>query len=125
MSDVPQIKGFVEEIQQLESFASGFQKQSLIVRTEGQYPQFINIEFVKDKIELLSQVKKDDEVAVCYNINGRSWTSPKGDVKYFNTITGWKIDKLAETQPTQATAYQAPPEPKANVFEEDEDDLPF
>jgi hypothetical protein len=35
--------------------------------------------------------KVGDEVEVGINLRGREWTSPQGEVKYFNTIQGWKI----------------------------------
>lgn len=117
------VKGKIHEVLQLESFDSGFQKQSLIVETEDTYPQFINIEFLKDKTELLNNLKKGDNVDVSYNLNGRPWTSPQGEIKYFNSITGWKIEKVGSEVNTQQT--QPKKEKEVDVFAEESDDLPF
>ena len=52
-------------------------------------------------------------VEVSFNLRGREWTSPTGDVKYFNTLEAWRIETA------QATATVVTPEEKA------EEDLPF
>jgi single-stranded DNA-binding protein len=102
----------------------------MVIVTEEQYPQPISIEFLKDKGDLLNQLHEGDKVKVSINIGGREWTSPQGEVKYFNSITGWKIEKvdsMGGNEPTQAspsTTTSAPAQ-GSNVFEEDEDDLPF
>lgn len=121
--------GKVHKILELETFSSGFQKQSLVIETIGDYPQKIIIEFLKDKIELLDNLKLGEEIEISYNLNGREWTNPQGEVKYFNSITGWRVEAAGEQSPSKkiptATASEAFPE-KSNPFAEDEDDtLPF
>ena len=112
-----ELQGTIRRIGNTETFASGFQKRELVLLTDEQYPQPINIEFLQDKTALLDQVKEGDKVKIGINIRGKEWTSPDGQVKYFNSITGWRLDKAnQETKP-------APTEDK-NGFEE-EGDLPF
>ena len=100
-----------------------------------QYPQPINIEFTQDKIALLDNLQEGDSVKVGINLRGREWTSPQGEVKYFNSITGWRIEKLTANtyEPTTAMPTGHEPRPQAsesgsltgeNVFDDD-DDLPF
>jgi Protein of unknown function (DUF3127). len=127
MSDSSKITGKVHEILPLETFGSGFQKQSLIIETIGNYPQFVNLEFTKDKIDLLDPYKVGDNVTVSYNINGRRWESPQGEVKYFNSIIAWRIES-AEGSVSTKNVTATPDEAfgSKNVFAEDEsDDLPF
>ena len=125
-----ELQGTVKKITEVQTFASGFQKREMVLTTEEQYPQPINIEFLQEKGDLLNQLKEGDKVKVSINIRGREWTSPQGEVKYFNSITGWKIEKvdsMGGPEPTQATssASTTAPASGSNVFEEDEDDLPF
>lgn len=123
-----ELQGTVKKISEIQTFASGFQKREMVLMTEEQYPQPINIEFLQEKGDLLNPLKEGDKVKVSINIRGREWTSPQGEVKYFNSITGWRIDSLGsdESMPTQAIASNTTtPAQGANVFEEDEDDLPF
>ncbi len=133
-----ELTGTIKKIGETQNFASGFQKAELVLLTNEQYPQPINIEFLQDKIHLLDSVNIGDTATIHINIRGREWTSPQGEVKYFNSITGWKIDKKSGAQPTPTSSPQEEPEPEFNapkgepdqlaksVFAEDEDDdLPF
>ena len=126
-----ELQGTVKKITEIQTFASGFQKRELVLLTQEQYPQPINIEFLSDKINLLDSVSEGENVKVGINIRGREWTSPQGEVKYFNSITGWRIEKVAEgasNEPTSATpsATQSAPASNGNPFaEEEDDDLPF
>ncbi|MFC0345682.1 DUF3127 domain-containing protein [Epilithonimonas hispanica] len=126
-----ELTGTIKKISDLQTFASGFQKKELVLLTEEQYPQPINIEFTQDKVDLLNAHKVGDKVKVHINIRGREWTSPQGEVKYFNSIVGWRMEKDASTdfnEPTQASPSQGgtPATENKNVFAEDEDDdLPF
>ena len=63
-------------------------------KRQEQYPQPINIEFLQEKSDLLNTLKEGDKVKVAINLRGREWTSPQGEVKYFNSITGWRVEKL-------------------------------
>lgn len=130
-----ELHGTVKKLFDTQTFASGFQKRELILTTQEQYPQPISIEFLQEKISLLDNVSVGDDVKIGINIRGREWTSPQGETKYFNSITGWRIEKVAANnfnEPTQAMpasgqgtapASQASNE---NPFADDEDDdLPF
>lgn len=89
-----ELTGTVKKVGELETFASGFQKREMVVLTEEQYPQPISIEFLQEKSDLPEVYKEGEKIKVSINLRGREWTSPDGDVKYFNSITGWKIEKL-------------------------------
>ena len=82
----------IGEIQKIG--AKGFVKAELIVETDGEYPQPINIEFTGDNTDFLAKLSVGDLVKVFINLRGREWTSPEGVVKYFNSIQGWKVDVL-------------------------------
>lgn len=124
-----ELQGTVKKISETQTFASGFQKKEMVILTQEQYPQPINIEFLSDKINLLDNITEGENVKVGINIRGREWVSPQGETKYFNSITGWRIEKVFDnaSEPTQATAPQsASPVSNENPFAGDEDDdLPF
>jgi single-strand DNA-binding protein len=123
-----ELQGIIKKLGEVQTFPSGFQKREMVLVTEEQYPQPISIEFLKEKGDLLNQLNEGDKVKVSINIGGREWTSPQGDVKYFNSITGWKIESLGDrsgVEPTQASPSASKPIEEKGVFEEDEDDLPF
>lgn len=113
-----ELKGTVKRIGDIETFPSGFQKRELVIVTEEQYPQPIAIEFLKNKGDLLNGLNDGDSITVSINIGGREWTSPQGDVKYFNSITGWKIEKQASEKSEPKSSNKT-----SDIF--DEDDLGF
>tara|TARA_R110000823_G_scaffold160614_1_gene292147 strand:- start:1073 stop:1372 length:300 start_codon:yes stop_codon:yes gene_type:complete len=90
-----EVQGKVKLIGKIQKIGSkGFVKAELIVETDGEYPQPINIEFTGDNTDFLAKLSVGDLVKVFINLRGREWTSPEGVVKYFNSIQGWKVDVL-------------------------------
>lgn len=126
-----ELQGTVKKIFDVQTFGSGFQKRELILLTQEQYPQPISIEFLQDKINLLENVSEGENVKIGINIRGREWTSPQGETKYFNSISGWRLEKVFENnsaQPVQAakTPSSTAPAQNENPFaDEEDDDLPF
>ncbi len=111
------IKGKLIVKNKILSFGSnGFTKREFVVETDSQYPQMIMIELIKDKCSLIENIDIGATIEVHYNLNGRMWTSPKGEVKYFNKIQGWKIEKVELGQSPEQSQVDK------NL---EEDDLPF
>ncbi|MBL6648330.1 MAG: DUF3127 domain-containing protein [Flavobacteriaceae bacterium] len=122
------ITGKIKLINETKEYGSnGFRKRELVVTTEEQYPQDLLVEFVQDKCDILNSYNVGDSVKVDINLRGREWQSPQGEIKYFNSIQGWRIEKLSlESNPN------IPPVPPAEAFEpaddvndNEPDDLPF
>ena len=123
------IKGKLKVINPTVQVSEKFAKREFVVETEETYPQPISIQLTQDKCSLLDLFKVGQDVEVSINLRGREWTSPQGDVKYFNTIEAWRINHLASI-PTESA-----PLPKASGiaanFQEDAiadmmpDDIPF
>ena len=128
-----ELQGTVKKIFETQVFASGFQKREMVILTQEQYPQPISIEFLQEKVNLLDNVLEGEMVKIGINLRGREWTSPDGITKYFNSITGWRLEKVFDNNANQPT--QAAPSPQQtpsgsstnqNPFADDEDDdLPF
>ena len=121
-----ELEGKVKLVGETKTFGNnGFRKRELVITTDEQYPQHILVEFVQDKCDLLNSCGVGQDVKVGINVRGREWTNPQGEVKYFNSIQGWRI----ENKQQQAPAAGMPPmeafEPADNLNEEDHDDLPF
>lgn len=94
-----EIQGRIKEIFSLETVGNnGFQKRDLVITTEEQYPNDIIIQFTQGRCTLLENLQKGQLVKVHYNLRGREWVSPQGEVKYFNTVEGWKIDLIQMQQ---------------------------
>tara|TARA_R110002167_G_scaffold284737_2_gene489871 strand:+ start:11211 stop:11567 length:357 start_codon:yes stop_codon:yes gene_type:complete len=100
--------------------SNGFKKREFVIETDDKYPQTIQLELVQDKCELLDTIKLGEVIKVSYNLNGRSWTNPQGETKYFNSVQGWKIEKVQGVNTTPTSQY----EPAMPLGEQDED-VPF
>jgi len=124
-----ELQGKIKMIDETKTYGNnGFRKREMVITTEEQYPQHILIEFVQDKTDLLNNYKVGQDVKVSINIRGREWVNPQGETKYFNSITGWRIENLSPV----TGSGEMPPMPPAEAFEpandfneEEHDDLPF
>lgn len=123
-----ELQGKIKMIDETKTYGNnGFRKREMVITTEEQYPQHILIEFVQDKTDLLNSYQVGMNVKVSINVRGREWVNPQGETKYFNSITGWRIENI-----DQSVSANMPPMPPEDAFEpandlnvEDHDDLPF
>lgn len=93
---------------------NGFEKRDLVIVTDENYPQTIIIQFTQQRCDLLNNLQVGQNVKVYINIRGREWTNPQGEIKYFNTIEGWKIEVIQTTNvANQQPVQQAPQQPAA------------
>ena len=123
-----EIIGKIKWIDETKEYGSnGFKKRELVVTTEEQYPQHILIEFIQDKCEILNSFQIGNNVKIGINLKGREWTNPEGQIKYFNSVQGWRID-IIDGEISQELPPIPPPISSENIDEnktEEEDDLPF
>ena len=128
-----EVQGSIKLIGETKTYgANGFRKREIVITTEEQYPQDLLIEFIQDKCDLLSQFSSGQKVTIGINLKGREWTSPQGEVKYFNSIQGWRIEAQQSATESASSDSSVPPLPPLDSFpaadqtsEEDFDDLPF
>lgn len=91
-----QVKLINETVQVTEKFKK---REFVIVDNSSMYPQDIQFQAAQDKCEILSSIKEGETVEVSFNLRGREWTNPQGEVKYFNTLDAWRVDIVSD-QPT-------------------------
>lgn len=101
-----------------------FSKRDLVLTDDaGMYPQDILFQLTQDKCSLLDGYNSGDKIEVSFNIRGREWVSPQGEVKYFNTLEAWRIEKLSAPSVPQPNAMELGP--VSNLDIDPSDDLPF
>ena len=107
-----EIQGRIKTIFATETVGqNGFQKRDLVITTDGQYPQDIIIQFAQGNCAVLDRFQVGQMVKIHFNLQGREWTSPQGEVKYFNTVVGWKIEVVQPMQQyQQPMQYQQAPQ---------------
>jgi hypothetical protein len=123
-----EVIGKVKVVGPEQQVTPAFKKRELVVTTDEQYPQSIMIEFVQDKSDLLNDLEIGQDVKVSINLAGREWVNPQGETKYFNSIKGWRVEKLNDSAPrqersqaNQSNSFADGPFPE----NEDDSDLPF
>ena len=103
-----EIQGRIKTIFATETVGqNGFQKRDVVITTDGQYPQDIIIQFAQGNCAVLDRFQVGQMVKIHFNLQGREWTNPQGEVKYFNTVVGWKIELIQTTNVAQPQ-YQQP-----------------
>ena len=69
-------------------------KLGYVVKTKGNYPNDVYIETLNAQhIQFMQDTDIGAELIVHFDLRSRSWTSPKGEVKWFSSITAWKAEK--------------------------------
>jgi len=119
------LKGVLKVVSDTVQISEKFSKREFVVTdTSSQYPQDIMFQLVKDKCSLMDTFMEGQDVEVSFNLRGREWTSPQGEVKYFNTLEAFRVEKSSNTPIAQAKPV--PVQVAVPVAtEEGDDDLPF
>ena len=106
-------EGEIIAIDDIITFDSGFTKREFVIKTtdDGEYPQDIKFELVKDKTALVDKYKIGDKVTVHFNVRGREYNE-----KYYVNLVAWKLDGQEASGAQQATVA---------VSEPVTDDIPF
>ncbi|MCO5267992.1 MAG: DUF3127 domain-containing protein [Brumimicrobium sp.] len=127
------LNGTLKVKKDTQQISDSFRKREFVVTDgSGNYPQDIMFELTQDQTSLLDNINLNDLVTVTFNIRGREWTSPQGEVKYFNSLNAWRVEKTqnggaapANTQAQQPAAKIDATDVETFVSNEEDDDLPF
>ena len=90
-----EVQGRFKLAKDQEVISDKFTKREFVITTDGEYPQFLCFQLVNDKCSIINGYKEGDSINVHINLRGREWTSPQGEVKYFNTIEAWKVEGVS------------------------------
>ena len=129
-----EIKGKIKKISETVQISDRFRKREFVLEYSNNpdYPQPIQFELVQDRCELLDSFHEGQEVEVHFDLRGREWTSPQGQVKYFNSLQAWKLvtEQEEAKPPSQDLQNSGKSEPvqqeKPGWLDSDAaDDLPF
>lgn len=127
-----EIKGRIHAIMPTEAIAgktATYYKRTLVLdcarydQQSGQkYPNFPSLEFSGDNCTALDSFKQGDLVTVEFSIRGREYQGRDGQMKYFTTVSAYKITSQQQEQPVQPTQQVYIPQEQPPASEEP---LPF
>ena len=116
-----ELQGKLTEIFATQSINDRFRKREFVLEyaKNPEYPELLKFELIQENCEQLDQCEAGQTITVLFDLKGRKWTSPKGEIKYFNTLQAWRIKtEINDSIPT-------PSEPYPLSTEDGKDDLPF
>jgi len=119
------ITGTLKVKKEEQKISETFKKREFVLTdtTSSKYPQYISFQLAQNNCELLDSFQTGEEMRVHFNVRGREWQSPAGEIKYFNTLEVWKIEKVNESENASDSGFENQSFPAS--LPEQESDLPF
>jgi len=108
--------GRLHVIREVQQVTDRFRKREFVVELADnpRYPQYVLFQLTGDRCEALDGFAEGDEVKLEFSLRGREWKSPRGEIKYFNSLDVWSIEKADAEGP-----------PPGGDLPFGEDDVPF
>lgn len=88
-----QVQGTIKRVMPTVAISDKFKKRDVVVTTDGEYPQDLNIQFTQNKCDVLNNYQAGDNVVIDINLKGNDRVNSDGVVSNFTKIEGWKIAK--------------------------------
>jgi hypothetical protein len=118
--------GKLHVINEAQQVTERFRKREFVVELADnpRYPQFVLFQLTGDRCENLDGLEVGEEVRVEFSLRGREWKSPRGEVKYFNSLDVWTIERVGG-QGSRADEPPLPTEPPNGPPPGIDDDIAF
>ncbi len=136
-----QIQGKIHATFDAAQITDRFRKREFVLELDSasRYPQYVMFQLTGDRCDALDGFDAGQEVAVEFSLRGREWTSPKGEVRFFNSLEVWSIDRVegaaggsaGEASSSSSSLSSAGPSGSAGGKSDDppppsdDDDIPF
>jgi hypothetical protein len=121
MGNSYKVQGTLRLITETKQVSDKFRKREFVLDVQdGKWPQVVSFQVTGDRCELLDQYGEGDELTVEFNLRGREWRSPSGEVKFFNTLEAWRMDRVGAAKSSSTPKPTGP-----NGSGNDDDSLPF
>ncbi|MBV1859656.1 MAG: DUF3127 domain-containing protein [Nannocystaceae bacterium] len=117
------VKGTLHVINETQQVSARFTKREFVLHiADGRFPQHVQFQLTGERVGNIDAYNVGDEVEVEFNLRGREWTSPKGEVRFFNSLDVWTIDRVGASAQGGAPDLPPPPDDPPPTFD---DDIPF
>ena len=122
-----QVKGKLFEIFDTQQVTDTFKKREFVLEYADNplYPQYVLFQLTQDRVGLLDTFSKGSMIEVEFNLRGRSWKSPQGETRYFNSLEAWRINPVQAAVETPSAPDPVPPDAIDVTEMGGDDDLPF
>ena len=111
-----ELSGTVKQIFEEKTFGSGFNVREFVVTTEAdKYPQDICLQCVKEKVEMVNQLKEGEKVKVSFDLRGREYQG-----RYFVNLNAWKVEAAGAGSDSFNNGDEPPPfDPSDEILDEE------
>lgn len=101
-----------------KQITDSFRKREYVIElVDGNYTQLVSFQLTNDNCDKLDNLNEGEKIKTTFNLRGREWKNPQGEVKYFNSLDAWKLEKVLEAVQTPIVKQTTPVEENG--------DLPF
>ena len=118
-----EVEGKLHKKFDTEQKSGTFQTREFVVIVEqGQFPQYIKLQLVQDRCEIIDQVDEGNDIKVYFDLRGREWQG-----KYFTNLQAWRVESAGSESKLRTPAGDFPAAPPSSHNDEGSsfDDLPF
>lgn len=95
-----EVQGDIHSIDVTKEYGqNGFTKREFVIKLTGEgenpsFPNYVPLEFTRDKCAVLDDYQVGDSVKVGFNLGGRLWAAPGKPERCFVNLQAWRIEKL-------------------------------
>jgi len=120
-----EVEGKLHAIFDTVQVTDRFQKREFVVEMSDnpRYPQLVLFQLTGDRCGNLDGFRVGEDVRIEFSLRGREWKSPKGEVKYFNSLDVWTLDRVGDRG--RSDDEPPPPDEPPPGYDDIDDDLPF
>ena len=121
MSKTFEMTGIIHSKGETTTFGNnGFTKRQFVLKATGpeentNYPNYIALELIKEKCNLLDQFNIGDELEVSFNISGRLWQGQGKPEQCFTNLQAWKINQVIQANEQSKKSNIAQPNTNQDV----------
>ncbi len=103
------IQGTIHLVKKTRVISEKFRVRELIVipADNSKYPQYVPFQVTNSACESLDEYEPGQLVEIEFQLRGREWTSPAGEVRYFGTNQINQMWKIGD-EPSPATDDEIP-----------------
>lgn len=89
-------KGTIHSVSDTVQVSERFSKREFVVAIADnpKYPQLVQFQATGDRCIQLDGLQPGDEVEIEFLLRGREWRSPKGELRYFNSLDVGKVSPV-------------------------------
>lgn len=113
--------GKLHAIFDTEQKTERFRKRDFVLEISdgGRFEQYVKFQLTGDRCETLDDFSTGDDVEVEFSLSGREWKSPRDEIRYFNNLDVWTLQRTSGRDVGSPAGDEPPPPDEPPHFGED------